>query len=83
MAMVILEQVPHTSSHIESILADLKSNIKKIYHNIPSKGLLYFIKESEFSYLVRNKIEIEILDFLQKILKFLGEILIFMMKTIY
>ena len=37
----------NSTSHIEGLWSYVKSSIKKIYHNILTKGLLYFIKESE------------------------------------
>ena len=37
----------NTTSHIERFWAFLKSTLKKIYHYIPSKNLIFFLKETE------------------------------------
>ena len=60
----------NTTSHIESFWAFLKNTIKKIYHCIPSRNLILFIKEAELRYLLRAKNNIEILSYLEKIFKY-------------
>ena len=60
----------NTTSHIESFWAFLKNKIKQIYHYIPSRNLIYFIKEAELKYLLREKNNIEILSYLENIFKY-------------
>ena len=43
-----------STSHIESLWAHLKDKIKNIYHVIPGKNILKFIKEAEYKYKLRN-----------------------------
>ena len=44
-----------STSHIESLWSQLKSNIKSCYHVIPNKNLIKFIREVEFKYNSRYK----------------------------
>ena len=44
-----------STSYIEAIWKILKSKIKSIYHVIPYKNLMRFVKEVEFKYIIRNK----------------------------
>ena len=37
-----------STSRIESIWGQLKEKIKKLYHSIPSKNFLYFLREAEY-----------------------------------
>ena len=51
-----------STSRIESIWADIKVLIKKIYHKIPSKNFVYFLREAEYrrslkSYNIKEKLE--------------------------
>jgi len=64
------EVINTTSSHFESFWAFLKNTIKKIYHSIPSSNLIYFVKEAELRYLLREKNNIEFLSYLEKIFKY-------------
>ena len=60
----------NSSSHMESFWAFLKNNIKKIYHCIPSKNLLYFVKEGELRYILREKSDFETLSYMETKFKY-------------
>lgn len=59
-----------STSHIESVWAYLKKSIKTMYHNMPTKGFYYFIKEAEFRFLMKNKTNSQLLNKIKKIIRF-------------
>ena len=54
--MVIMILVgAESKSHIETIWAQLKLLIKKLYITLKPDNIIYFIRELEFRYNIRNK----------------------------
>ena len=43
-----------STSHIESLWYQLKAKIKEIYHLIPTKNLMHFVKEAEYRIKIKN-----------------------------
>ena len=41
-----------------------------MYHNMPAKGLYYFIKEAEFCFLMKNKTYQELLKIIKNFIKY-------------
>lgn len=53
-----------STSHIEGLWNHLKKKIKKIYHIIPNKNIMKFIREAEYKYINRtNNYDEKIKDF--------------------
>ena len=52
----------NSTSRIESVWAELKQLIKKIYGTIKEKNFVYFLKECEFRKLIKNLTPDEILN---------------------
>jgi transposase-like protein len=58
---------PESTSHIESIWAQLKSEIKTTYKMIPSQNFLYFLREAEWKIKTKNlNYEEKLQDFFEK-----------------
>ena len=43
-----------STSHIDPIWNTIKGYIKQSYHTIYNKNVLYFVKEVEFKFIIRN-----------------------------
>ena len=41
-----------------------------MYHNMPTNGFYYFIKEAEFRFLMKNKTNSQLLNNIKKIIRF-------------
>ena len=55
-----------STSHIESIWAQLQAKLKETYHSIPSKSFLSFVREIEFKIKTGNmSIEEKIINFFE------------------
>ena len=61
-----------TTSHIESVWAQLKSKILMTYHNIPPNTILRFIKEAEYKININNKNNEEKINVFFEIFQFLN-----------
>ena len=44
-----------STSHIESIWAQIQTKLKEVYHSIPRRNFMKFVRESEFKIKIRNK----------------------------
>ena len=42
------------TARIESVWVELKSTLKKMYKNIPSKNFLYFLREAEYRWNIKS-----------------------------
>ena len=59
----------HSTSHIESVWANLKKIITSLYGIMPKKNFILFLREAEFRYNIRVKNKDEIISLLKDIFK--------------
>lgn len=63
-----------STSHIESIWAQIKAKIKETYHAIPNTYILHYVKEAEYKISLRNKSAQEKIKDFFDINKFLNDV---------